>query len=168
MTNETQSPAESPKTNARNVGAAVAMSIAMLLGSAGIAAAQTEPAQTEPVQDDSADEEQRDRSDRRQRRSERRARIGSLIADTIGITLVELRSEVRQGNSVADVAEDNGVASSTVVDALISALEERLDSAVENGRLTEEEAADRFERRSERIAERVERVPGERRANADG
>lgn len=169
MISRTNPPVEETTTHQRSLSGrktaiAAAMAVAVLFGSVGLAAAQTD-------QDDTSapnEEEQTDRNDRRQRRSERRAVIGSIVAETIGITVEDLRAEFQDGNSVADVAEANGVAPETVAEALIGALEERLDTAVENGRLTEQEAADRLERRSERIAERIERTPGERRSNADG
>lgn len=169
MTSLTPSPAEETIINRRNIGgrkvaAAAAMAVTVLFGSAGLAAAQTDQDETPAP----TEEDQTDRSERRQRRIARRAAVGSIVAETIGITIEDLRAEFQDGNSVADVAEANGVDPETVAEALIGALEERLDTAVENGRLTEEQAAERLERRSERIAERLERTRGERRSNADG
>ena len=64
-------------------------------------------------------------------------------ADVIGIGPVELLDEIRGGQTIAEVAEANGVDVSAVVDAVVEALQARLDSAVENGWITEEEADER-------------------------
>lgn len=64
-------------------------------------------------------------------------------ADVIGIGPVELLEEIRDGRTIAEVAEANGADVSAVVDAVVAALQERLDSAVENGWITEQEADER-------------------------
>lgn len=173
MTNESPTLAHKLKTNPRKVGIAAAMTFAVVLGAGGIAAAQTDRgvAQTPepPVAEEPAPEanEERGDSDRRQRRSNRRARAHSVVAESIGITVEELREEFQSGKSIAQIAEENGVDSDDVVTSLVSAIEERLDTAVENGRLTEDEAAERLATKSERIAERIDRLPGEGRPGAD-
>lgn len=87
------------------------------------------------------------------------ARDGDVVAALIGIDVDVLRDELRAGNSIADVAEANGVDPQVVVDALIDELEGHLDLAVEDGRLTTDEAATALERRSERIEANVHREP---------
>jgi transposase-like protein len=64
-------------------------------------------------------------------------------ADAIGIEPSELFRELRTGATIADVANDHGVEVSTVVDAVVAALQERLDSAVENGWITQAQADER-------------------------
>jgi uncharacterized protein (DUF433 family) len=64
-------------------------------------------------------------------------------ANAIGIGPVELVELLRDGQTIAEVAEDNDVEVSTVVDAVVEALKERLDSAVENGWITQEQADER-------------------------
>ena len=76
------------------------------------------------------------------------ARCGGLLgsgpivaaADVLGVEPRELLLELRDGATVAEVAEDHGVERSTVVDAMEAALRERLEMAVENGWLTQEQA----------------------------
>lgn len=87
-------------------------------------------------------------------------------AAALDLTAQELRAALAaEGTSLADVAEQQGVAVGTLVDALVAAHEERLAEAVEEGRLTQEEADERLAGLEERVAERVadeERGPGGR------
>jgi uncharacterized protein (DUF433 family) len=64
-------------------------------------------------------------------------------ANAIGIEPSELFGELRDGKTIADVAKDHGVEVSTVVDAVVVSLQERMDSAVENGWMTQEQADER-------------------------
>lgn len=89
----------------------------------------------------------------------------TIVADVLGIDSETLRAELRAGNSIADIAEANGVDVQTVVDALIEDVEGHLDLAIEHG-LDEEQAAERLERLAERIEAGVHRTPGGR--SADG
>jgi uncharacterized protein (DUF433 family) len=61
-------------------------------------------------------------------------------ANAIGIEPAELVSEVADGATIAEVAEAHGVEASEVVDAIVASLRERLDAAVENGWITQDEA----------------------------
>lgn len=90
----------------------------------------------------------------------------SAAATALGMTEDELRTALRtEGTTLADVAEQQGVAVDTLVDALVAAAEERIADAVEDGRLTQEQADERLADLEERISERVESAlpaPGER------
>lgn len=98
-----------------------------------------------------------DRGDRGHhgRRGHRPGAGGEAVADLLGIDEETLRDELRSGSSIADIAADNGVDVQDVIDALVAQAGERLDLAVENGRLTAEEAAEMAERLEERITARV-------------
>lgn len=61
-------------------------------------------------------------------------------AGAIGIRPAELLSELRDGRTIAEVAADHGVDVAAVVDAIVGALGDRLDAAVEDGWLTQAEA----------------------------
>jgi hypothetical protein len=63
-------------------------------------------------------------------------------AEAIGITSEELRTALRDGSTIAEVAEANDVEVQTVIDALVADAEAALDEAVANGRLTDERAAE--------------------------
>ncbi len=67
-----------------------------------------------------------------------------IAADVIGITGTELASELVDGSSIADVAEANDVDPQDVIDALVGRAEERLATAVENGRIDEATADERL------------------------
>ena len=64
-------------------------------------------------------------------------------ANAIGIDAVDLVAELRDGTTIAAVAEANDVEVSSVVDAVVAALRGRLDAAVENGWITQEQADER-------------------------
>jgi hypothetical protein len=59
-------------------------------------------------------------------------RVLRLAAKTIGIEPKELREAIRGGQTVAEVAEANGVDPQAVVDALVTAGTERLTTRVEH------------------------------------
>ena len=65
-----------------------------------------------------------------------------IAAETIGIEPEELREALRDGQSIAEVAEANGVAPDAVVVALVDAGDAAIDEAVANGRMDEERAAE--------------------------
>jgi hypothetical protein len=77
-------------------------------------------------------------------------------AEALGMTEDELRTALEpDGTSLADVAEDQGVDVDTLVDALVQAQQDRIAQAVEDGRLTQEEADERLADLEERVTERV-------------
>ncbi len=77
-------------------------------------------------------------------------------ATTLGMSEDELRTALQaEGTTLAQVAEDRGVAVDTLIEALVQAQQERIAQAVEDGRLTQEEADERLAGLEERIAERV-------------
>ena len=65
------------------------------------------------------------------------------LAETIGIDVEELRAALEDGQTPAEVAEDNGVSRDDLVDAIVADINEHLDQAVEDGHLTEAEADER-------------------------
>lgn len=82
-------------------------------------------------------------------------RDGEVVAGLLGIDTETLRDELMAGSSIADIAEANGVDVQTVIDALVDEAAGHLDLAVEDGRLTEDEAADKLAEVTERITARV-------------
>lgn len=77
------------------------------------------------------------------------------VAAVIGIGEDDLLDALREGQTIAEVASANGVASQTVVDALVADVEERLSDLVDDGELDAADAAERLEAATERIAEVV-------------
>lgn len=80
---------------------------------------------------------------------------GEVVAELLGIDAQQLREELRAGSSIADVAVANDVDVQTVIDALVEDAQAHLELAVENGRLTEDEAAARMADLTERITAMV-------------
>lgn len=79
------------------------------------------------------------------------ARNLDIAAEAMGITAEELRTALREGNSLADVARDNGVEPEAVVNALAAHLKDHLDAAVAAGRLTQEQADGKLSGATDRI-----------------
>lgn len=77
-------------------------------------------------------------------------------AEALGMTQDELREAVSDGDTLAEVAQQEGVEVSLVVDALVAAAQERLTQAVEDGRLTQAEADERAGDLQERVPALVE------------
>ncbi|MGY2084919.1 hypothetical protein [Blastococcus sp. SYSU DS0539] len=77
-------------------------------------------------------------------------------ATVLGMTEDELHTALEaDGTTLAQVAEEQGVAVDTLVDALATAQQERIAAAVEDGRLTQEQADERLADLEERVTERV-------------
>lgn len=106
-------------------------------------------------------------------RGEHRGAAIEIVLDTLGITADELRDARQDGTSLAELAEAQGVDVATLIDALVSAAEERIAKHVADGDLTQEEADERLAEVEERITDRVngevpERGDGERRMHGHG
>ena len=80
----------------------------------------------------------------------------SAAATALDITEDELREALQADDtSLADIAADRDVEVSTLVDALVTAQQERIAQAVEDGDLTQAEADERLADLEERVTERV-------------
>jgi polyhydroxyalkanoate synthesis regulator phasin len=77
-------------------------------------------------------------------------------ATYLGLTETELRTQLRDGKSLAQVARDHGKSVDGLVDALVAAAKERLDQAVAAGRITKAEEQSVLSDLRERIENRVE------------
>ena len=102
-------------------------------------------------------EERKQRAEERRRRHERRVRGGEALAEALGMTVDELRAELQDGATVAELAERQGVAIGDLVDALVEQAADRLDEAVEAGRIDADRAAERLAELRRRIEERLGR-----------
>ena len=124
------------------------------LSAASVVSAQTDSGDDPAVTQDGGEE--RDGERRRGGRGCGGHKHLDTVAEVIGIEESELRAALEDGQSVADVAEANGVDPQEVVDALVAEAEARLDAKVEDGRLTEEEAADKLAEKTDRIEDRID------------
>jgi hypothetical protein len=81
-------------------------------------------------------------------------------ASYLGLTETELRAKLADGKSLADVAAEEGKSVEGLVQALVKASTERIDEAVEDGKLTKAQAGALKENLEERVRDRVNREPG--------
>ena len=77
-------------------------------------------------------------------------------ASFLGVDEDELRQQLRDGKTLAEIAEENGKSVAGLVDAMVDAAAEELDQAVEEGRLTREQADELEGLLEERISGLVE------------
>jgi polyhydroxyalkanoate synthesis regulator phasin len=81
-------------------------------------------------------------------------------ASYLGLSEAELRSRLADGKSLADVAKEEGKSVDGLVPVLVKAANERIDAAVDDGKLTESQAKDLKAGLEERIRDLVNREPG--------
>jgi uncharacterized protein (DUF433 family) len=77
------------------------------------------------------------------------------LAEVLGVEVDALRESLADGMTIAEVAEANGVDVQTVIDALVSAAEARIDEAVAADRLSAEDGEERKAELAERISDFV-------------
>src|SRR5690606_19801361 len=61
-------------------------------------------------------------------------------ASILGLEQADLREAVVGGQSLADIAAEQGVDTQELVDAIVDAAEERVSTALESGRIDQEKA----------------------------
>lgn len=67
--------------------------------------------------------------------------VGSeALTDLLGLDAQELHQQLRDGATLAEIAATQGVDTQAVIDELVGELTERIDNAVENGRINQAEA----------------------------
>jgi polyhydroxyalkanoate synthesis regulator phasin len=77
------------------------------------------------------------------------------LTDLLGIDGEELRTQLRAGATLAEIAADQGVAVQDVVDELVAEVTERVDNAVENGRIDQAEADEKLAEAEAKITDMV-------------
>jgi len=103
-----------------------------------------------------------DRAARRAARQDARQVNRQEIADVLGVNVDDLAEQLQDGATLADIADANGVAVSDVVDVIVQNKTDRIDLAVENDRITAEEADEKIAGLEERVQTRVEEGRPER------
>jgi uncharacterized protein YidB (DUF937 family) len=91
----------------------------------------------------------------REARQERRQESAQEMADLIGVDADALTEWLRNGGTLAEIAEQNGVDPDAVVDLIVENMTERVDQAVENGRIDPDDVADVLAGIEERATTRV-------------
>ena len=92
--------------------------------------------------------------------------FGSLLsaaADYLGVTEAELRTELRNGSSLADVAKAKGKSTDGLTKALHDAVKKDLDAAVQAGRITQAQANQALAEFDEHVDELIAKTPGDER-----
>ena len=84
------------------------------------------------------------------------------VAEVMGVDAEALREAFAAGQSVADVAEANGVALDDVVAAVVAEMETHIAEHVAEGKLTQEEADAKLADAADTVTERLSSVPTER------
>ncbi|MEM7532558.1 MAG: hypothetical protein AAF639_10310 [Chloroflexota bacterium] len=82
-----------------------------------------------------------------------------VAAESIGVTVRDLRTARRDGQSIADVAVENNVDVQTVIDAIVAAEQTATDQAVTDGEITQAEADEWMAEVPELASEYVNDVP---------
>jgi uncharacterized protein YidB (DUF937 family) len=85
-------------------------------------------------------------------------------ADTIGVQPKDLLVAVKGGQTVGEFADSKGVPAKTVVDAIVKALDDKIDKAVTDGKL-DAARADKLKARVRKFADRVVNTHPKRFAN---
>ena len=80
------------------------------------------------------------------------------VTKYLEITPQELRSELRAGTSLAQIATAHGKTADGLVDAIVAPARARLDRAVANGRLTRQRADELLGRLTDAVEQAVQRV----------
>jgi len=81
---------------------------------------------------------------------------GGIVTKTIGIDRPTLRQGLRDGQTIAQIATAHNVDPQAVIDALVQAANQRIDTAVSNGWLSADRAAQIKQRLPDRIARIVD------------
>jgi AraC-like DNA-binding protein len=77
------------------------------------------------------------------------------VASYLGLTEAQLRTQLNTGKTLARIARDRDKSVDGLIDAMVKAQNEKLDQAVEDGRLTQAQANEIKQGQRERIAEFV-------------
>jgi uncharacterized protein YidB (DUF937 family) len=77
------------------------------------------------------------------------------LTDLLGIDGEELRTQLRDGATLAEIAQAQGVDVQEVIDELVAEVTERVDNAVENGRIDQAEADEKLAEAEARITDMV-------------
>lgn len=89
------------------------------------------------------------------RRGPGRLAMSETVSELLGLDNDEIRDQLREGTSLADIATANDVDPQTLVDALVAEAQERVDEAVANGRIDEADVAEKTADLEERISDFV-------------
>jgi len=81
--------------------------------------------------------------------------ISEAIQNLLGMSREEIQEERQEGSSLLEIAESKDVTEEELIETILEAKKDRLDEAVENGCLTQDQADERLELMEERIEEKI-------------
>jgi hypothetical protein len=87
-----------------------------------------------------------------------RAHVPGVVAKYVGITPQELRTELRSGKSLAQIATAHGKTVDGLVAAMLAPAKTRLDRAVQNNRITQQRADEILARLTDAVQKAVQRT----------
>jgi len=82
----------------------------------------------------------------------------SVAAERLDMSVDDLHAELRDGKSIAEVAEEHDVDTQEIIDAYLAQLEESLTQAVDDGKITQNQADWMLEQATERAPDQVNNV----------
>ena len=77
------------------------------------------------------------------------------LTDLLGIDAQDLRQQLHDGATLAEIAQTQGVEVQAVIDELVAEVEERVANAVENGRIDQAQADEKLAEAEARITDMV-------------
>ncbi len=78
-------------------------------------------------------------------------------ATALNMSVEDLRTQLRDGKTIAAVAKEKGVDAQKVIDAMVADATQRIDQAVRDGKLTAEQAG----RKKQNLVARITRMVNE-------
>lgn len=78
------------------------------------------------------------------------------ISEVLGIKADKLVYQLRESKTIAEIAEQQGISTSVVMDELLALAEDGLDRAVAHGRLSQEQAREKLGRAEAKISKMVQ------------
>ena len=88
---------------------------------------------------------------------------GQAVADLLGMTPQQIRTELQAGKSLAQIAEAKSVSRDALKAKILETQKARLDAAVAAGRMTPEQAQQAAARMSANVDRMLDATPGQRR-----
>lgn len=86
--------------------------------------------------------------------------VFATVAEVLGITPEQLKTELKAGKSLAQVAQAHGMSAEQLVTALTAKTKVRVDEAVASGKITAEQGQKILDAASKRLPEMIQRIPG--------
>ncbi|MEM3473708.1 MAG: hypothetical protein QW735_03880, partial [archaeon] len=81
------------------------------------------------------------------------------IANYLGLTLDQLKAELQSGKSLATIATEHGKTETDLVNFIVAKEKAFLDTALKNGKITQDQYNKMLSNLEARVKERVEKVP---------